>query len=52
MLKAKLDRTVSRIAEMKTISNFSRNAEQLKEALDSGQYTNHQMTRNTINDFN
>lgn len=27
VLKAKLDKTVSRIAEMKTISNFSRNAE-------------------------
>ena len=53
-LKRQLDRTVSRVAELKTISFTNKNMSQsdIKSALASGDYTNHKVTRNTIEHFN
>ena len=53
-LKRQLERTVSRVAELKTISFTNKNMSQsdVKSALASGDYTHHKVTRNTIEHFN
>ena len=53
-LKRQLEKTVSRVAELKTISFTNKNMtpKEMQSALASGDYTNHKVTRNTIDHFN